>query len=269
MSAPLPLKTFRPKWLMRYTVRPYSRTRKAFPAADFSPILCGGSPFHRQVAYSASAFSELNGIRMFNSSRRALRTPFVVIFLVGLASQSALATPPEKLDGDIADLSLSGCDAGSASITVPKEIEPFVPSDFTAMEWHKVDLNLDGRPDYYLVVEHECDDRTLLLITRGADGTLSVAASNSNLIVPRSGGGQYGGYTGADIHPGRFTIKQEVGSAAGGTSEMVTFSWSKKKQTWIVTAYHDRSCDREMGCESYPASKELGLSIQEYSSQGN
>jgi hypothetical protein len=32
------------------------------------------------------------------------------------------------------------------------------------VEWHQADLNLDGRPDYFLVLERRCDERALVLV---------------------------------------------------------------------------------------------------------
>lgn len=70
----------------------------------------------------------------------------------------------QKTVGAVADLiSICGDDASQQSVTVPAELAPFVPSGATAVEWHQADLNLDGRPDYFLVLEYHCDERTLVL----------------------------------------------------------------------------------------------------------
>ena len=107
-----------------------------------------------------------------------------------VATQSALAKPPAKdkaddgfvgpyiaIDfGDAADFEAS-CDETDtadplrpAYVKVPEELKPLVPSGTKPVEWRKGDLNSDGRPDYILVVEKDCMDRTLLVIVRRAVG---------------------------------------------------------------------------------------------------
>jgi hypothetical protein len=174
------------------------------------------------------------------------------------------------LDGDIADLrTICGDDDSTERVAVPAELQPFVGADAAAVEWHKVDLNLDGRPDYFLVVEHNCDDRTVLLVVRKADGTLSLAASNDDLIICRSCNGQYDGYSGALVERGQFTIEQSTGSAAGSSQQNVSFAWSKKKKTWVVSAAESSACDRDTGCGGGKEPLAIGVPFEEYRSDKN
>jgi len=216
-------------------------------------------------AYSPDTSSNLNAIGMFTTMRPVCRALLPTLLLTALASQAALATSPEERDGAIADLrTICGDDDSAEKVAVPKELAPFVKPGTIPVEWHKVDLNLDGRPDYFLVVERACDERTLLLVTRNADGSLSLAAARSDLITCRSCNGQYDGYTGAQVGPGKFTIAQESGSAAGGSSEKFTLSWSKKKQTWVVTADEHNDCDRDTGCEGGIDTAAIGLPLEQF-----
>jgi len=156
----------------------------------------------------------------------SLYAAFVMLAL--LNSHAALAQTHndghKAAPGEVADLMhICGDDSSQQKVTVPAELAPFVPSNATAVEWHRADLNLDGLQDYFLVIERHCDERTLLLIVRELRGGLTLAASSSQIITCRSCRGQYSGYHGALVGRGFFSVAQESGSAAGGMSEKVTF----------------------------------------------
>jgi len=208
-------------------------------------------------------------LQMARGTARLLSS--VAIVLVALSIPRCLfAQVPGAVGNEpasaVADLqTMCGDDDSQQRVAVPAELTPFVPPGATAVEWHRADLNLDGRPDYLLVIEHHCDERTLRLVVRQTDGALTLAAESDHLITCRSCGGMYGGYAGAILGRGSFTIQQETGSAAAGLGEKVTFVWSKKSKTWFVSAaeYSEHSSS---GSYRGKDSEAIGLGIQEYSS---
>jgi hypothetical protein len=167
--------------------------------------------------------------------------------------------------GGVANLiDICGVDNSQEKVRVPAELAPFVPSDATAVEWHRADLNLDGRLDYFLVIEHHCDERTLLLVVRTASGALTLAASSDHIITCRSCRGQYGGYVGAHVRRGSFTIDQQNSTGSCGMGETLTFAWSTARHTWVVSA-----ADRLEYCDSpaaHSGKESIGVALQDYQS---
>ena len=199
----------------------------------------------------------------------------VIAMLSFSAIQIALGKPPQKDKEDtgfvgpydfgaVAEL-IAICDDpnNGPSVAVPPELGPFVPAGTKPIEWHKADLNLDGRPDYVLVVERDCEERTLLVVVRRSNGSLYIAASNNRIIGIRGDGGTYGGYDGTLVAPGAFTVSQVSGSGPIRQSESVTFAWSARKKTWVVEQDQGEYC--EMGdCMVKTDSKAVGLPFESY-----
>ena len=206
--------------------------------------------------------------------RLVVRALLPTLFLAALATHSAFAKPPEKAKDDgfvgpydfgaAADFTVS-CDdpANGPSVDVPAELEPLVPTGTKPIEWRKADLNLDGRPDYILVVEKDCEERTLLVVARKPDGSLFVAASNNQMIMSRSDGGTQGGYAGTLPTPGAFTVSQGSGSGPTMQSWSVTFAWSAKQQTWLAKESQVEYCEMS-NCQVKTDSKAAGTPFERY-----
>jgi len=201
----------------------------------------------------------------------ALLVRVVTILLVLPISHAVLAQVHDderkETAGAVADLiTICSDDASQQRVTVPAELAAFVPAYATAVEWYRADLNLDGRPDYFLVIERNCDERALVLVVRKADGALTQAASSDHLITCRSCRGQYDGYAGAVVRRGSFTIAQEAGSASAGTREKVTFAWSRKRHTWVISAaeFGEHSSS---GFDGGKDSQTIGVALQDYQSR--
>ena len=143
---------------------------------------------------------------------------------------------------------------------VRRAIGPIVAEHVTLIVYY-----LDGRPDYFLVIEHDCDERALLLVVRKADRALMLAAASDHLITCRSCRGQYDGYGGAVVRRGSFTIAQDTGSASGGMREKVTFVWSRKRHTWVVSAaeFWEHSSSGSDGGKDLQA---IGVALADYQS---
>jgi len=91
------------------------------------------------------------------------------------------------------------------------------------------DLNGDGRPDFVLVVETAAsandrnseDERTLMIITRGADGKLKLAKSNSSVVYCRGCGGVFGDpFDSVEVKRNSFTVI--ITAAAHGAGARAT-----------------------------------------------
>src|SRR5438552_3882715 len=97
----------------------------------------------------------------------------------------------------IAAAAVSAQDDG---LNIPADVKPFIGKDRSAVGLEAADLNGDGRKDYILVVENPgqktADDlegpRTLLILTREADGKLKLAKQNDKVVYCRTCGGVFG-----------------------------------------------------------------------------
>lgn len=127
---------------------------------------------------------------------------------------------------------------------VPKEIERFIPASHEVVAVESGDVNRDGRGDYVLVVEKTTDEegpRTLLVLTREADGSLRLARSGPKAVFCRSCGGVWGDpFEGLVVDNGKFTVLHYGGSNwRWGYS--YTFAWSRRDQTWQLVRVESRS----------------------------
>jgi hypothetical protein len=223
-------------------------------------------------------FANLDGfsqLSMSISTRPTTCKRLALTVYVVLATQIAFANPPAKDKGDgfvrpedfgaAVDFNTICDDLGNGpSVVVPAELQTFVPSGTKPIEWHKADLNLDGRPDYVLVVEEGCDTRTLQVVVRKSDGSLSLAASNSQIIMERVDGGTAGGYDGTSVMSGAFAVSQTSGSGPISSSESVTFAWSKKARTWVVKEVLWQYCEMN-DCHARANSQAVGIPFESYS----
>jgi hypothetical protein len=182
-----------------------------------------------------------------------MRARSAITLLAFLATQFAFAKPPEKQkddDGFVAPYQF-GMDADFTVsceglnhppyVDVPPELTPFVPNGTQPIEWRKGDLNLDKRLDYILVVEKDCDERTMMIIVRKADGSLFVAASNDHILVDRSDG--INDYDGTTVYAGGFTINGHE-TASNLPPWSLTFAWSAKQHTWLLKESEQTGCDK-------------------------
>lgn len=129
---------------------------------------------------------------------------------------------------------------GQGAVSVPDEVRPFVGADMSPLACESADLNGDGRPDFVLVVETAAsandrnseDERTLMIITRGADGKLKLAKSNSNVVYCRGCGGVFGDpFDSVEVKKNSFTVIN-YGGSAWRWSESYTFNYSRIDKTW-------------------------------------
>ena len=137
----------------------------------------------------------------------------------------------------VAAISASGQDAG---VEIPVEVKPFIAKNMSALACESADLNGDGTKDYILVVEtaesaadrNSEDERTLMIITRGANSKLSLAKSNSSVVYCRGCGGVFGDpFDSVEAIRNSFTVIN-YGGSAWRWSETYTFNYSRIDKTW-------------------------------------
>lgn len=91
---------------------------------------------------------------------------------------------------------MSGAGAAIDKAALPGEVQPFVPVDEEATDLDCADLNGDGRDDYLLITrDKKLSRRTTHILLRTADGKLSTALSNPNVIQTPAYDGINGSYT--------------------------------------------------------------------------
>jgi hypothetical protein len=226
--------------------------------------------------YSKGASTRMDDPPRMQTNRRLFRSSVVTILLALLAAHatmaSALGNTDEESSRSAAEVDPSAdCpDKGPDPdlIEIPAALQRVVPKDAVLIGWYGVDLNLDGKQDAIVVVEKDCNDRTLLLAIRQRDGSLSVAASNDHLILCAGCTGAEGGY---DINtaPGRFTVSQHFGTGTLQQSEDVTFVWSKKRHTWIVKEAKSSASDvkKEDSTIETDQKSAVAVTFEDYQSQ--
>ncbi len=157
--------------------------------------------------------------------------------LLALATFSAMAQPMTE------------------AVPLPAEVVPFVEPGSIPIALEKADLDGDGRSDWLLVLEYararidsknrfeEEGPRTLLLLRRGADGRLVMAARNDRVVYCRGCGGMMGDpFQGLEAATGRFTVTNAGGSRYRW-SRAYTFAWSRIDSTWQLVRIEDGSVD--------------------------
>jgi hypothetical protein len=127
-------------------------------------------------------------------------------------------------------------------LKIPAEIKPFVEKEMKAIALETADLNGDGKKDFILVLgkakieagEEYTDEseRPMLILTRGADGKLGLAARNELVVRCRTCGGAYGDpFDGVTARRGGFTIVN-TGGSSDRWSESFQFNYSSRDKTW-------------------------------------
>jgi hypothetical protein len=134
--------------------------------------------------------------------------------------------------------------AQEAELKIPAEVKPFVEKGMEAIALETSDLNGDGRADFILVLDkirtksdegnYDETARPLLILTRGADGKLSVAGRNDNVVYCKYCGGVYGDpFDSIEARRNSFTVNN-VGGSSDRWSASFQFNYSRRDQTWQV-----------------------------------
>ncbi len=147
-----------------------------------------------------------------------IRSTMVVVMLFLLVASSARAD--------------SSC---SDDIKAPGEIRPFTPAGTCLLALETADLNGDNLTDYLIVLETTGSDggeRSLLIITRGKDGSLRLAKRNDRAVYCSSCGGMMGDpFQGISAGRKSFSISH-YGGSAWRWSVTTRFNYSRRDDTW-------------------------------------
>lgn len=159
-------------------------------------------------------------------------------------------------------------------VKVPDEVKPFVEAKREAIALESGDLNADGRKDFILVTsepvpesdpyEEGAGRRSVLILTREADGSLKLAARNDLVAMCKACGGVFGDpFDGIDIKGTKFTVLNYGGSAHRWAYHY-SFAYSRRDRTWQAVRvtelnYHNLDPDRTMKERVYTPPKHFGL----------
>ena len=167
--------------------------------------------------------------------------------------------------------------AQNDALKVPDEVKPFIEKGMIPIALETGDLNADGRKDFVLVtspivpegaVYDEAGDgeRQTMILVRGADGSLSVAARNDDVVMCKNCGGVFGDpFAGVTIKGTRFTV-----SNYGGSNDRwgydYTFGYSPRDKTWQLvrveeTSFHALDPVKTEKKRVYTPPKSFGLII--------
>lgn len=142
--------------------------------------------------------------------------------------------------------------AQNEEVKVPAEVKPFVEKGMIPIALETADLNADGRKDLILVLSKptpadgtydEAGDaeRPTLVLVRGTDNTLSLAARNDRVAYCKNCGGVLGDpFQGVQIRGTRFTVMNYGGSADRWEASF-TFDYSRRDHTWQLVRVEENS----------------------------
>lgn len=137
---------------------------------------------------------------------------------------------------------------GGDELKIPDEVKPFVEKGMKAIALESADLNGDGAKDFLLVLDKANvapedeytyeSDRPLLILVRGADGKLTLAARNDEVVYCRNCGGVYGDPFDelAALRGGGGFVVRNVGGSSDRWLENYEFKYSRRDKTWQLTS---------------------------------
>ena len=132
--------------------------------------------------------------------------------------------------------------AQDSALKIPSEVNVFVGKEMTAIALESADLNGDGTMDFILVTEKtkaESDEsadaedvRSLLILTRGRAGKLTLAKRNDKAVYCKTCGGVMGDpFASVDVTRNSFTVNN-YGGSSWRWSESYQFNYSGLDDTW-------------------------------------
>ena len=138
----------------------------------------------------------------------------------------------------------------SEEIKVPPDVARFVEKGTKAIALEKADLNGDDKIDFILVLEKEkpeikddfpVNQRPMLILTRGGDGSLDVAKRNERVVMCSQCGGVFGDpFESIEVGRNTFTIHHYGGSNWRWVYKY-RFNYSRIDRTWQLVRVEDSS----------------------------
>lgn len=141
--------------------------------------------------------------------------------------------------------------AQTEELKIPAEVTPFVEVGTKAIALESADLNADGSKDFILVLQKEKpslgkyelpeNSRPLLILTRAADGKVTVAKRNERLVLCSECGGVFGDpFDGVRVGRGTFTV-DHYGGSNGRWKTTHKFNYSRIDKTWQLVRVENLS----------------------------
>lgn len=132
---------------------------------------------------------------------------------------------------------------------IPAEVKPFIEPNKVAVLLNAVDLNGDGLSDYLLVLQTKSSAdsqpdetvRSLLLLTRQANKSLTLAKRSDKAILCAQCGGAFGDpLESITVGPKTFTIHHYGGSSQRWANSY-KFNYSRRDNTWQLVQVDESS----------------------------
>jgi hypothetical protein len=124
---------------------------------------------------------------------------------------------------------------------IPPELRAFLSGNVTALGFSSADLDGNGSNDYVLVVQRTDKEganrvgdpmRTIVIISRSADGKLFEVARNDHAVMCKSCGGVWGDpFAGVESKNKEFRINHFGGSREKWSTDFV-FGYSRRDMAW-------------------------------------
>jgi hypothetical protein len=129
---------------------------------------------------------------------------------------------------------------GLTSFGQYKNLEEFIPTDFTILDSSSGDINKDGINDLVLILKNKYENfntdttRPLLLLQGNKFGKFKLITRNDSVVLCMGCGGVFGDpYQGISIKNGFFSIEHYGGSGWRWT-RIITFKFDIKKQCFYL-----------------------------------
>ena len=174
----------------------------------------------------------------------------------------------------LAALLLPASAMAQEAVRVPADVKPFVEKNRIPVALETGDLNNDGRKDIILIIsdvvaedaryEEGAGERSLLILVRDANGSLSIAGRNDLVAMCKNCGGAFGDpFAGVAIRGTRFTVSNYGGSNSRWAYDY-TFDYSRRDRTWQLvrveeTNFHALDPKRTEKRHIYTPPKDFGL----------
>jgi hypothetical protein len=140
--------------------------------------------------------------------------------------------------------------AQTDKLKIPAEVQEFIGKGDHSIALEAADLNGDGTMDFILVTEkitaktndEEADSaRTLMILTRTADGKLNLVKSNKQVVYCKSCGGSFGDpFDGFAAEKNSFTV-HNYGGSRWRWSDVYQFDYSRRDKTWQLVLFQHSS----------------------------
>lgn len=165
---------------------------------------------------------------------------------------------------------------------LPESLKPFLLQGYEMLDYAEGDLNNDKKPDAILIQKLIGEDtivsddlkRPFILLLRQADGKLTLAKRNDDLVMCRQCGGAFGDpYEKLEIKNNGFTVSFYGGSSWRWGYDY-TFSYQPQKNDWFLTQekqlyYHNTEPEINMKKTTIESDELDEVSVEKFNTEFN